>query len=119
MPQLSQDLCKRIYQSYLNKEGTQRILAERYSVSRGTVLRIIKRGKVDSALPVKEWNRGKKPGIPEENLTFIADLIKEKPDIVLKEIQRLYNQKFGTNWSHMPFETALKKLNITRKKKLL
>jgi transposase len=117
MMPLSIDLRERIINAYNNKEGSAKKLAERFSVSMSTVKRLISRYKKTGSIEPKPHGGGKPAAIGESGYEFLAKLFKEGLDLTLRETCQRYQEKFGVKISISMMDRALKKLNITRKKK--
>ena len=117
---ISQDLRLRIVKAYNNGEGSMEALRKRFNVSKSFVNDMIQLSKRDPHLIGKQNNsRGRQPKIPDENLYFIDNLIENNSDLTLWELCSKYNEEFTSDVANTAILNALKRLNLTRKKKLL
>ncbi len=118
---IPQYLRLKVVESYKNKEGSMRILAKRFDVSRDFIFRMVKLSKTDPELIGKQNNpRGQQPKIKDENLEFIMDLIKDKADLTLEELCNKYNDEYkNSDVANTAMLNALRRLELTRKKKAI
>jgi len=91
---------------------------ERLTVGKSTVQRTMKRYKEGKTFEF-EKSKGRPPKIKEEELWIIKEAWEEKNDRILEEIRKIYQGATGKKVSIKAILTAKKKLNISRKKKLI
>lgn len=110
---LSQDIRQRILR--LRQQGlTQLEISERLLVPQSSVSRILAKYRKTGSLKA-----GKPPGRPRsfQEDDFIAEKIKEKPDITLKELVEAVEEKYSLKVGDSIIRSAIKRLGITRKKR--
>lgn len=113
------DLRQKIVETYENKEGSYKKVAERFKVSLNTVKRVVyryrKTGKVETYL----HRAGRRGLIDESGRETLQKLIKEHADITLREIQQAYEKRHGVKPVLSVFHRVLKELKLPYKKKSL
>jgi transposase len=92
-----------------------RQIAQRFLVSTSFVVRLLRRYRTTGSLEPKPHGGGRPPALSPAQLKRLAALIRKKPDATLEELR----QSLGVDCSTMAIVRALKKLKITRKKKVL
>jgi transposase len=111
----SQDLRKRIIATVERGEGSLRQIAQRFLVSLSFVVRLLRHYRTTGSLEPKPHGGGRPPALNPAQLKQLAALIGKTPDATLAELR----QSLGVECSTMAIVRALKKLKITRKKKVL
>lgn len=113
------DLRQKILETYENKEGSFKKVAERFKVNLNTVKRIVYRyretGKVETYL----HRVGRRGLIDESGKETLKRLIKKSPDMTLNEIQKAYKERHGVKPVLSVFHRILKELKLPYKKKSL
>lgn len=117
MKAYSQDLRKKIVQAYENKEGSIRGLADRFSVSFSTVWLLLKRYRATGSVRPKPHAGGQVSVMNEDRLSVLRKLVEKQNDATLVELQGQFRQDTGLHVSVGTLSIALKKLNLSRKKK--
>jgi len=115
MPVYSQDLRKRVIDTIERGDGSLRQIAQRFLVSLSFVVRLVRHYRTTGSLEPKPHGGGRQPALSPAQLKRLAALIRKKPDATLEELR----QRLGVDCSTMAIVRALKKLKITRKKKVL
>jgi transposase len=115
MPVYSQDLRKRVIDTIERGDGSLRQIAQRFLVSLSFVVRLLRHYRTTGSLEPKPHGGGRQPALSPAQLERLAALIGKKPDATLEELR----QSLGVECSTMAIVRALKKLKITRKKKVL
>jgi transposase len=110
----SQDLRKRVIATVERGEGSLRQIAQRFLVSLSFVTRLLHHYRTTGSLEPKHGG-GRPPALGPAQLKRLRALIEKKPDATLEELR----QGLGVDCSTMAIVRALKKLRITRKKKVL
>lgn len=116
MSTLSTDLRQRIIDSSEAGEGGSRPLAERFRVSRSSVVRLRKRYKETGEVLPKPRGGGRRSSLlpaHEETLRFLTSPPKEP---TLEELKHLLATEYQVSTSTSSIDRALKKLKITLKK---
>ena len=117
MKAYSDDLRKKIVQAYLNKEGSFRDLAERFSVSLNFVWLLWKRYQATGSVRPKPHAGGQVSVMDKDRLSILRDLVRQQNDATLPELQEQFRQQTGLQVSTGTLSLALKKLGLSRKKK--
>jgi transposase len=115
MSPYSHDLRQRIIDTVERGEGSLRQIAQRYQVSLSFVVRLLQHYRTTGSLEPKPHGGGRPPALSPAQLKQLQGLIARTPDATLEELR----QELGVACSHMAIVRALKKLKITRKKKVL
>ena len=92
-----------------------RQIATRFLVNLSTVVRLLKRHRETGSAEPKPHAGGRQPALGPDDLERLRELIRQQPDATLDELR----QRLGVDCSVMALSRALKKLRITRKKKVL
>ena len=113
----SLDFREKILEAYLNKEGTNRGLSERFKISESTVKRISQRyretGKVE--LYLNKIGHGSK--VDEASQQILKELVTEEPDATLKVLQKKLKNRCQVEVTIPTIHYLLKKPDISYKKK--
>lgn len=117
MKAYSDDLRRKIVQAYLNKEGSLRDLAERFSVSLNFVWLLWRRYQATGSVRPKAHAGGQVSVMDKDRLSILRDLVRQQNDATLAELQEQFRQKTGLQVSTGTLSLALKKLGLSRKKK--
>lgn len=117
MKAYSDDLRKKIIQAYLNKEGSLRGLAKRFVVSLNFVWLLWKRYEATGSVRPKPHAGGQVSVMDKDRLSILRELARQQNDATLAELQDQFRQKTGLQVSIGTLSLALKKLNLSRKKK--
>src|SRR5262245_18092072 len=115
MPVYSQDLRRRVIDTIERGDGSLRQIAQQFLVSLSFVVRLLRHYRTTGSLEPKPHGGGRQPALNPAQLKRLAALIGETPDATLEELRR----RLGVDCSTMAIVRALKKLGITRKKKVL
>jgi transposase len=92
-----------------------RQIAQRFLVSLSFVVRLLQHYRTTGSPAPKPHGGGRHPALNPAQLKRLEALIRKKPDATLEELR----QRLGVDCSTMAIVRALKKLKITRKKKVL
>lgn len=114
----SLDLRQKIVESYENNEGSIRQIAKRFKVSKDCVQRLLNRYRREGTIEPKPYSGWNKPKLNEEHLQILAALIEEDNDATNVQLAERIFLRTGVQVSGWTIGRALKKLNITRKKKV-
>lgn len=115
----SQDLRKRVLNSYLNKEGSQRQIAERFQVSLSFIKRLIRRYTETGVINPLPHGGGATPLITVAHTTIVKQLVNEQPDALLEELCERFQQSSGIKVSVTTMHRAVQRLKLTTKKNTL
>ncbi len=111
----SQDLRQRVLDTVNRGESSLREIAHRFLVSISFVTRLLQHHRATGSLEPKRPAGGRPTALGPDDLERLRQLIKKQPDATLQELK----QGLGVSCSTMAIVRALRKLNITRKKKVL
>jgi transposase len=110
---LSNDLRERIVAAVDHNEGSRREIARRFLVSVSCITRLLKLRRETGSLDPRPHGGGQTPALDQEALEQLRRLVEEQPDATLQELR----ERLGIVGSIMIVWRALRKLDITRKKK--
>ena len=113
MKPLSNDLRERILNAVDNREGSRRKLAVRFGVNVSTITRLLQLRSQTGSFEPRPHGGGTAPTLGHDALQRLRDLVEENPDATLEDHKR----SLGIGGSIMIVWRALKKLDITVKKK--
>jgi transposase len=111
----SQDLRQRILDTVARGEGSLRQIAQRFLVNVSTIVRLLNQHRQTGSAEPKPHAGGRRPALGHDDVERLRELIREQPDATLDELR----DRLGVGCSRMAISRALKKLRITRKKKVL
>lgn len=111
----SQDLRQRILDTVSRGESSLRQIAQRFLVNVSTIVRLLKQQRQTGSAEPKPHAGGRRPALDPDALARLHALIRKQPDATLEELR----ERLGVGCSLMAISRALKKLKITRKKKVL
>jgi transposase len=111
----SQDLRERILATVERGEGSSRQVAKRFLVSLSFVTRLLHHYRTTGSVEPEPHGGGRPPAPGPAQLKRLRALIKKEPDATLAGLR----QALGVDRSTMAIVRALRKLKITRKKKVL
>jgi len=117
MKPYSTDLRQKIVDAYKNGEGSFRAIAKRFSVSLHFVWSLWVRYQETGSVDPKPHAGGYPATINDQGLKVLRKLVQQHNDATLAELRDLFVHKTGLEVSVSAISRALKKLNITRKKK--
>jgi transposase len=109
------DLRARIVKALERHEGSWRAIARRFQVSLSFVTRLVQRHRATGSYGPKPHGGGRPAALDAPARERLRRLVQEQPDATLEELAA----RVGVPCSRMAIVRALKKLGITRKKKVL
>jgi len=113
MPVYSHDLRQRVFDTVERGEGSLRQVARRFLVSLSFVTRLLRHHRATGSVEPKPHGGGRRPALGPADLERLRQLEREQPDATLAELR----QCLGVDCSLMAISRALRRLDITRKKK--
>ena len=116
MKAYSLDLRRKIVESYDRGEKTQSAVAESFGVSLSFVEKLLRRRRITGDITPLPHGGGVKPLLDEDALELLKALVKEQPDATLGELCDEVWEQQGIRVSNPTMCTALKKLDLGRKK---
>ena len=111
----SNDLRERAAAAVDHHEGSLRQIARRFRISLKTLSRWLHRRRQTGALTPKPHGGGRPRAVDGPDAERLKDLVRHKPDATLDEL----NAGLGLGCSRMAIFRALRRLRISRKKKVL
>lgn len=124
MKPYSFDLRQKVINAHNNKEGSQRKLAKRFSVSLSFVQSLLRRYRSSGTVEPKPHGGGQIPKLNNEQLLLVGLLVESNNDATLMELcvseaYRRYRleQQTQVKISRSSMGRITQKLNLTRKKK--
>jgi transposase len=111
---LSHDIRQRVLDAYRNKEGSQRVIAERFKISRSTLQDWLKETPETPFLET----RGRPSILSEQDFEQLRQLVVLHPDATYSELAQLLAQPGQEPCKRSVIYRALTRLNLTRKKRL-
>jgi transposase len=115
MKAYSMDLRQRVY-GVLEKESI-RCTAARFEVSEMFIYSLKKRYREAGTLAPRGHSGGQRRRVDEAGSRYLQQVLAKAPDLTLHELCRRYEDKFGQRVSKSAMDRALKRLEITRKKR--
>jgi transposase len=112
------ELRERVVDAYNNRKGvTVEELSKQFQVAISTIYEWLRLLAETGALDHRGHSGGWKPLIDENTLKVLKNIVDQKPDLTLKEIKEEFNKKTKKDVSVSTIDRALKRLNLTFKKK--
>jgi transposase len=115
---LSRDLRTRIIATWKKGGLTWDEIAEKFSVGRATVDRLIVRFRATKGVDPKPHGGGTAPKVTDEDLPVMAEILEAHPDATLEELAALYRARRHVKIGPMIVYRAAKRLGFTRKKRV-
>jgi transposase len=111
----SEDLRQRVVDTIQRGEGSVRQIASRFLVSASFVTRLLHLHRTTGSVEPRPHGGGNPAVLGPEDEERLRDLIRQQPDATLEECR----QQLGLACSLMTISRALRKLGLSRKKKVL
>jgi transposase len=112
---LSVDLRERVLAAHERREGSQRVLAERFGVAVGTVNGWLRQARAGRRAPLRR--RGGCAALGGAGPEDLAAMVAERPDATLAEYAGMLAQRVGRRFSPAVLCRALRRAGLRRKKK--
>lgn len=116
MKTYSDDIRRKIIESYINREGSYRELARRYSVSLSFVQTLIHRFQETGSIEPLPHRGGKTAKINDSHAHILKTLIVENDDVTIEDLCENFYVKTKIKVSTSTMRRGLSKLGLTRKK---
>lgn len=116
MKAYSLDLRQKVIDAYNRKEGSQRQLAKRFSVSLSFVQDLLKRYREDGTIEPRAHGGGGTAKLNREQVALVATLIAEDNDAIMVELCERLEQRIGVRVSRATMGRITQTLKLTRKK---
>lgn len=116
MKAYSLDLRQKVIDAYNAKEGSQRQLGQRFSVSLSFVQDLLKRYREDGTLAPREHGGGATAKLNAEQVALVERLVEEDNDAILVELCERLEQQSGVRVSRATMGRLTQRLLLTRKK---
>jgi transposase len=115
MKAYSMDIRERVMENL--EQDSMRKTAKRFRVSEYFVYRLKRRYKDAGTLAPKPHGGGHGPIVDEGGGEFIRAVLAEALDLTLNELCQRYEARFAVKVSKSSMDRALRRLNVTRKKR--
>ena len=112
----SNDLRQKVVDAYMNKKGSMRALAVRFSVSLDFVWRLLDRYRRTGRLNPKPPRGGAPRKLSRADEQVLRQLVKAHPEATLSELNQQLKAKTGVEVSDSTIGLSLRRRGITRKK---
>jgi transposase len=116
MKAYSLDLRQKVIDAYNRKEGSQRQLAKRFSVSLSFIQDLLKRYRQDKTIEPRRHGGGATAKLSEEHLALVVRLVESDNDAILVELCERLEQHSGVRVSRATMGRITQQLRLTRKK---
>ena len=117
MKPYSCDLRQKVINAHNQKEGSQRQLAKRFSVSLSFVQSLLRRYRSSGTVEPLAHGGGQIPKLNNEQLALVGLLVESNNDATLVELCDRLEQQTQVKISRSSMGRITQKLNLTRKKK--
>lgn len=114
---LSNDIRKRIVESWKHKEGSIIAIAQRFKVGSSTVKRLIKLDRNGGDLTKRSHPTGRRSKILPSQHSDLIQLVKEKPDRTAEELRAIWQERTAVQLSRSSMVRALLRCGFTLKKR--
>lgn len=114
----SLDLRKKVLTAWQNKEGSQQHLAKRFDVSLSFVRDLLRRYRETNDITPKPQGGDRRSKLKAKEHELLQTIVDQQNDIYLREIQATLEQKQGIKVSVSSLSRTLKRIRLSRKKKL-
>jgi transposase len=114
----SEDFRRRAVELHKSGEWSTRELQELFGAAHTTVTRWVRLEAATGGVNDPPSNRGRDPKIDAQRLAVVREWVDAKPDALLRELAESYREKTGDAVSDPTMCRALKRLGITRKKRV-
>ncbi len=118
MASYSIDLRQKILSAWQNKEGTQRDLANRFTVSLSFIRDFLRRYRETGEIVPKAQGGDRRSKVKGKDQELLKRMVTQKNDIYLREIQEAMNEQTGITVSVSSLSRTLSRLKLKRKKKV-
>lgn len=119
MEAYSTDLRRKVLAAWDAGEGTQAQLASRFKVSKRWVAKIIAQRRKEGTIEPKQRGGNKPPAFDARARQRLVAHVKRHPDQTLEQLRQWASDTLGIECSIMAVDRALRKENITFKKRRL
>jgi len=116
MKAYSLDLRQKVIDAYNRKEGSQRQLAKRFSVSLSFIQDLLKRYREDKTIESRAHKGGGSTKLNDEQVALVVKLVEDDNDAILVELCERLEQQSGVRVSRATMGRITQKLCLTRKK---
>jgi len=116
MKALSPDLRQRIIDAYERGEGSQAQIAQRFSVGKASVERLVRLKRETGSLAARPHAGGRTILITEADRVRLLKEFEQEPDLRQEDLAERFTQE-GRPVSRRTVGRALNRLSITRKKR--
>lgn len=111
------DLRRRILDAWLAGEATQAELAKRYRVSLRWISELVRRHRQGESIAPKPRGGNRPPAFDAKARAKLAARVKQQPGMTLEQLRLWAKRELGIECSFMAVDRALRKDNLTFKKR--
>jgi len=115
MKAYSTDLRERVVAAVDHREGSLRQIARRFRIAVKTLSRWLQQRRRTGTLAPKPHGGGRSRAVDAQDAERLEELVQQRPDATLDEL----NEALGLGCSRMAILRALRRLRISRKKKVV
>jgi len=112
---LSADLRERVLAAHERREGSQRVLAERFGAAVGTVNGWLRQAREGRRTPLRR--RGGRIALGGAGSADLTAMVAERPDATLAESAAMLAERVGRQFSPAVLCRALRRAGLRRKKR--
>ena len=116
MKAYSLDLRQKVIDAYNRKEGSQRQLAKRFSVSLSFIQDLLKRYREDGTIAARAHGGGAPAKLNPEHVALVERLVEEDNDAILVELCERLEHQSGVRVSRATMGRLVLRQRLTRKK---
>lgn len=116
MKAYSLDLRQKVIDAYNRKEGSQRQLAKRFSVSLSFIQDLLKRYRDDGTIAPRAHGGGAPAKLNQEQVALVERFVEEDNDAILVELCDRLQQRSGVRVSRATMGRVVLRQRLTRKK---
>lgn len=116
MKAYSLDLRQKVIDAYNRKEGSQRQLAKRFSVSLSFIQDLLKRYREDGTIAPRAHGGGAPAKLNQKHVALVERLVEEDNDAILVELCERLEQHSGVRVSRATMGRLVVRQRLTRKK---
>ena len=117
MKAYSIDFRRKIIKAYEDESISQRQLAKRFGVAKSFIQKLLKRYRETDSVAPKQRTQQTPPKLTEDHLAVLQQLVEEQNDATLEDLRVQLAAKIDVVVSRSTIDRALKKLDLTIKKR--
>lgn len=115
----SNDLRKKVIEEIQEETHSKLEIAKRFRISKSFIYSLWSRYKATGSYEAKPMGNTTPPKVDEKGSDHVKEWLANEPDLTLDELCDKYDEHFGTRMGRSSMNRALKRMNMTYKKKPL